>query len=96
MKIRWKDFELPSGVECDQDTLTDTYGNFWIEPFERGFGSTMGNSLRRILLSSIQGSAITSAALDGIRCEFENIDGVVEDTSELVLNLKRTYIKMRT
>ena len=48
MKIRWKDFELPSGVECDQDTLTDTYGNFWIEPFERGFGSTMGNSLRRI------------------------------------------------
>lgn len=96
MKIRWKDFELPSGVECDQDTLTDTYGNFWIEPFERGFGSTMGNSLRRILLSSIQGSAITSAAIEGIRCEFENIDGVVEDTSELVLNLKKTYLRLHT
>jgi DNA-directed RNA polymerase subunit alpha len=96
MKIRWKDFELPSGVECDQDTLTDTYGNFWIEPFERGFGSTMGNSLRRILLSSIQGSAITSVAIDGIRCEFENIDGVVEDTSELVLNLKKTYLRIHT
>jgi DNA-directed RNA polymerase subunit alpha len=96
MKIRWKGFELPSGVECDQDSLTDTYGRFWIEPFERGFGTTMGNTLRRILLSSIQGSAITSARIEGIRCEFENLDGVLEDTTEMVLNLKQVYIRMHT
>lgn len=96
MKIRWKGFELPSGVECDQDTLTDTYGHFWIEPFERGFGTTMGNTLRRILLSSIQGSAITSVKIDGIRCEFENLSGVQEDTTEVVLNLKKMYVRMYT
>jgi DNA-directed RNA polymerase subunit alpha len=96
MKIRWKGFELPSGVECDQDSLTDTYGRFWIEPFERGFGTTMGNTLRRILLSSIQGSAITSARIEGIRCEFENLDGVLEDTTEIVLNLKQVYVRMHT
>jgi DNA-directed RNA polymerase subunit alpha len=96
MKIRWKGFELPSGVEVDQETLTDTYGHFWIEPFERGFGTTMGNTLRRILLSSIEGSAITSVNIEGIRCEFENLDGVVEDTTELVLNLKKMYVRMYT
>ena len=96
MKIRWKGFELPSGVECDQDTLTDTYGHFWIEPFERGFGTTMGNTLRRILLSSIQGSAITSVKIAGIRCEFENLDGVQQDTTEVVLNLKKMYVRMYT
>jgi DNA-directed RNA polymerase subunit alpha len=96
MKIRWKGFELPSGVECDQDTLTDTYGHFWIEPFERGFGTTMGNTLRRILLSSIEGSAITSVKIDGIRCEFENLDGVQQDTTEVVLNLKKMYVRMYT
>jgi DNA-directed RNA polymerase subunit alpha len=96
MKIRWKGFELPSGVECDQDTLTDTYGQFWIEPFERGFGTTMGNTMRRILLSSIQGSAITSVKINGIRCEFENLDGVQEDTTEIVLNLKKMYVRMHT
>ena len=96
MKIRWKGFELPSGVEVDQETLTDTYGSFWIEPFERGFGTTMGNTLRRILLSSIQGSAITSVKIDGIRCEFENLDGVMQDTTELVLNLKKVYVRMHT
>lgn len=96
MKIRWKDFELPSGVECDQDTLTDTYGHFWIEPFERGFGSTMGNTLRRILLSSIQGSAVTSARIDGIRCEFENLEGVMEDSTEIVLKLKELCVRSHT
>lgn len=96
MKIRWKGFELPSGVEVDQETLTDTYGHFWIDPFERGFGTTMGNTLRRILLSSIEGSAITTVKIDGIRCEFENLDGVVEDTTELVLNLKKMYVRMHT
>lgn len=96
MKIRWKDFELPTSVECDSNTLTDTYGKFSIEPFERGFGSTLGNSLRRILLSSIEGCAVTSVKIDGIGCEFENIDGVQQDTSEIVMNLKKLYLRLHT
>jgi len=96
MKIRWKGFELPTGIECDTDSLTATYGSFSIEPFERGFGFTMGNSLRRILLSSIQGCAVYSVQIDGIRCEFENIEGVYEDTTELVMNLKKLYLKIHT
>ncbi len=93
MKIRWKDFELPTGVEWDTETLTDTYGRFSIEPFERGFGTTMGHSLRRILISSIRGSAVTALHLEGIRCEFENLEGIVEDTTEIVMNIKNLYIK---
>jgi len=96
MKIRWKDFELPTSVECDSNTLTDTYGKFSIEPFERGFGSTLGNSLRRILLSSIEGCAVTSVKIDGIGCEFENIEGVQQDTSEIVMNLKKLYLRLHT
>ncbi|MBF0199653.1 MAG: DNA-directed RNA polymerase subunit alpha [Planctomycetes bacterium] len=96
MKIRWKDFELPTGVECDTETLTDKYGSFWIEPFERGFGSTMGNSLRRILISSIQGAAVTAVRVEGISCEFENIDGVYQDTTEIVLNIKQLAVRMHT
>lgn len=96
MKIKWKDFELPTGVQCDTSSLTDTYGSFWIEPFERGFGSTMGNTIRRVLLSSIQGCAITSVKIDGIRCEFENVSGVQEDTTDIVMNLKQLYLRLHT
>lgn len=96
MKIRWKDFELPTGVECDSDSLSDTYGSFYIEAFERGFGTTMGNTMRRILLSAIQGAAVTAIKIDGIRCEFENIDGVYQDTSEIVMNVKKLYLRVHT
>jgi DNA-directed RNA polymerase subunit alpha len=96
MKIRWKDFELPTSVQAESGSLSDTYGQFSIEPFERGFGSTLGNSLRRILLSSIQGCAVTSVKIDGIACEFENIDGIQEDTSEIVMNLKQLYLRLHT
>ncbi|MBF0243665.1 MAG: DNA-directed RNA polymerase subunit alpha [Planctomycetes bacterium] len=96
MRIKWKDFELPTEVEYNSETLTDKYGYFSIEPFERGFGNTMGNSLRRILLSSIQGCAVSSIRYDGIRCEFENIKGVYEDTSEICMNIKNLCIRMHT
>lgn len=94
MRIRWKDFELPTGVSYDTESMTDTYGKFWIKPFERGFGSTMGNSLRRVLLSSIEGSAPTAIRIDGIRSEFENLDGVYEDTTEIVMNVKGLFVKV--
>ena len=94
MRIRWRGFELPTEVVVDQDTLTDRYGKFLIEPFERGFGTTVGNSLRRVLLSSLEGAAITSATFDGVMHEFTTIDGVLEDVADIVLNLKQVRIHM--
>lgn len=96
MRLRWKDFELPMGLECDTETLTDKHGFFSIEPFERGIGTTMGNSLRRLLLSSIQGSAVTSLRIPGIRCEFENLKGVLQDTSEIVMNIKSLCLRVHS
>lgn len=96
MRLRWKDFELPMGLECDTETLSDSYGHFWIEPFERGIGVTMGNSLRRILLSSIQGAAVTSLRIPGIRCEFQNLAGVVQDTTEIVMNVKNLCLRVHS
>ncbi len=94
MRIRWRGFELPTEVMVDQDTVTDRYGKFLIEPFERGFGTTVGNSLRRVLLSSLEGAAITSARFDGVMHEFTTIEGVFEDVADIVLNLKQVRIHM--
>lgn len=88
MGIKWKDFQLPKRLECDESTYTDTYGKFSAAPFERGYGVTLGNSLRRVLLSSIEGSAITSVKIEGVHHEFSNLPGVLEDVPEIILNIK--------
>lgn len=93
MGIKWKDFQLPKFLEIDEATHTPTYAKFIAEPFERGFGVTLGNSLRRMLLSSIEGSAITSVKLDGALHEFSNIDGVMEDVTDIILNLKNLILR---
>ena len=93
MRIRWRGLELPSRVVPDQDVSTDTYGRFTAEPFERGFGDTIGNSLRRILLSSLEGSAVTRVKIQGVQHEFTTIPGVVEDVTDICLNLKSLIVK---
>jgi DNA-directed RNA polymerase subunit alpha len=93
MHIRWRGLELPSLVTCDSDTLTSTYGKFVAEPFERGFGATVGNGLRRILLSSLEGSAITQIKVQGAQHEFTTLPGVVEDMTDIVLNVKSLVVK---
>jgi DNA-directed RNA polymerase subunit alpha len=93
MRIRWRGLELPSRVECNREKLTDTYGEFHVEPFERGFGHTVGNSLRRILLSSLEGSAVTKIKIQGVQHEFSSIPGMVEDITDLVLNIKGLVVK---
>ena len=93
MRIRWRGLELPSQVTCDGSTLTPTYGKFVAEPFERGFGSTIGNSLRRIMLSSLEGSAVTQIKLHGAQHEFTTLPGVVEDVTDIVLNVKSLIVK---
>jgi len=92
MRIRWRGLELPSQVTCDKESLTETYGKFVAEPFERGFGTTIGNSLRRILLSSLEGSAITQVKLHGAQHEFTTLPGVVEDVTDVVLNVKSLIV----
>jgi DNA-directed RNA polymerase subunit alpha len=93
MRIRWRGLEIPSRVMPDVETATLTYGKFVAEPFERGFGATIGNSLRRILLSSLEGSAVTRVKLQGVQHEFTTIPGVVEDVTDIVLNLKSLIVK---
>ncbi|HKQ97726.1 MAG TPA: DNA-directed RNA polymerase subunit alpha [Candidatus Polarisedimenticolia bacterium] len=90
----WKGFQRPKRLECDTETLTPTYGRFWAQPFERGFGTTVGNALRRVLLSSVEGSAVTAVKIEGVLHEFTSIPGVVEDTIDLILNLKQIPIKL--
>ncbi len=96
MGISWKNFEMPKRIECDESTYSDTYGKFIAEPFERGYGMTVGNSLRRVLLSGIESAAITSIKIDGVLHEFSTIPGVMEDVSEMVLNVKRIILRSRT
>ncbi len=96
MRIRWRGLELPSRVVPDKASTTSTYGRFVAEPFERGFGATIGNSLRRILLSSLEGSAITRVKIQGVQHEFTTIPGVVEDVTDICLNLKSLIIKNRS
>ena len=96
MHIRWRGLELPSVVHCDSETLTPTYGKFFAEPFERGFGATIGNSLRRILLSSLEGSAVTQIKIRGAQHEFTTIPGVLEDVTDIILNVKSLVVKKHT
>src|SRR6185369_4301383 len=93
MRIRWRGLELPSVVTCDHKTLTSTYGKFVAEPFERGFGATIGNGLRRILLSSLEGSSITQIKIHGAQHEFTTLPGVLEDMTDVVLNVKSLVVK---
>lgn len=93
MRVRWRGMELPSKVTCDKESLTDKYGKFVAEPFERGFGHSVGNSLRRVLLSSLEGSAITRMKLKGVLHEFTSIKGVREDVTEISLNVKSLVVK---
>jgi len=96
MRIRWREFELPNRVSMEKETHTDFYGKFIAEPFERGFGITVGNGLRRILLSSIEGSAVTSAKIEGVEHEFSTIPNVVEDTIDIILNIKDLVVQLHT
>ncbi len=93
MRARWRGLELPTRVVPDQDVSTPTYGRFVIEPFERGFGTTVGNSLRRILLSSLEGAAVVSVKIAGVEHEFSSIKGVMEDTTDIILNVKSLIVK---
>src|SRR5256714_5004128 len=93
MHIRWRGLELPSAVTCDAASLSATYGKFIAEPFERGFGSTIGNGLRRVLLSSLEGSAVTQIKVHNAQHEFTTIKGVYEDLTDIVLNVKSLVVK---
>ena len=92
----WRELIRPRRLEVEEDTLTSTYGRFHCEPLERGFGTTLGNALRRVLLSSLQGAAITSIRIDGVLHEFSTIPGVMEDVAAVVLNLKDVRVRMNT
>ena len=94
MRIRWRGLELPSRVVRDPQVSTDTYGKFTAEPFERGFGTTVGNSLRRILLSSLEGAAVTHIKLKGAEHEFSSLSGVLEDVTDIILNVKALIVKL--
>lgn len=93
MGSSWKNFAMPKRVECDEKTLTPFYGKFVAEPFERGYGTTVANALRRVLLSSIEGSAVTTIKIEGILHEFSSIPGVIEDVPEMILNIKRLVLR---
>jgi len=90
----WKGFQRPKRLEFERETLTDRFGRFQAQPFERGFGTTIGNAMRRVLLSSIEGAAITSVKIEGVLHEFSPIPGVVEDATDIILNLKQIPFKM--
>ncbi len=91
-----KGFKKPKRLADDTSTLTDKYGIFWAQPFERGFGTTVGNALRRVLLSSIEGAAVTAVKMEGVLHEFQSIPGVVEDATDIILNLKQIpYLSVR-
>ena len=93
MGTLWRDFAIPKRLTCDEESLTDTYGKFTAEPFERGYGMTIGNGLRRVLLSSIEGAAVTSLKVDGVLHEFSTIPGVLEDITQVVLNVKQLVLR---
>src|SRR5665647_6813 len=96
MYKNWRDLIKPKQLQVEKDTLTATYGKFYAEPFERGFGTTLGNSLRRVLLSSLQGAAITSLRIKGVLHEFSAIQGVTEDVTDIILNLKGVRLKLHS
>src|SRR6516165_5365515 len=90
----WRGFQKPKRLATDTETLTDQYGHFWAQPFERGFGTTVGNALRRVLLSSIEGAAVTAVKIEGVLHEFQSIPGIVEDATDIILNLKQIPFKL--
>jgi DNA-directed RNA polymerase subunit alpha len=90
----WKGFQKPKRLAVDNETITGKYGRFWAQPFERGFGTTIGNALRRVLLSSIEGAAVTAVKIEGVLHEFQSITGVVEDATDIILNLKQVPFKL--
>src|SRR5271155_3017057 len=94
MRMRWRGLELPSRVVRDEQVSTDTYAKFIAEPFECGFGTTVGNSLRRILLSSLEGAAVTHIRLKGAEHEFSSLPGVMEDVTDIILNIKSLVVKL--
>src|SRR5450432_3560672 len=96
MPVRLGRFEMPKRLTKEESTATDTYARFVAEPFETGYGHTIGNSIRRVLLSSLEGAAITSIKIDGAMHEFATVDGVVEDVTDIVLNLKKVLFKAQT
>jgi DNA-directed RNA polymerase subunit alpha len=93
MRITWRGLELPTRIERDNEVSSETYGRFYIEPFERGFGTTIGNSLRRVLLSSLEGSAITSVRISGVDHEFSTIKGLMEDVTDIIMNIKKLIVR---
>lgn len=94
MDLKKKGFQLPDKIRFEEDTMTDTYGKLVAEPFERGFGTTMGNSLRRVLLSSLEGAAVTAVKIRGALHEFSHITGIKEDVIDIILNIKKLKFKM--
>jgi DNA-directed RNA polymerase subunit alpha len=96
MRVTWRGLELPTRVEQDTTVSNDKYGRFFIEPFERGFGTTIGNSLRRVLLSSLEGSAVTSIKIANVDHEFTSIGGIMEDTTDIVLNVKSLVVRLNS
>jgi len=92
----WKGFQRPKRLEFDAETLTERFGRFHAQPFERGFGTTIGNALRRVLLSAVEGAAVTAVKIDTVLHEFSPISGVVEDATDIILNLKEIPIKLHT
>jgi DNA-directed RNA polymerase subunit alpha len=96
MIIRTKDFQIPKKLEFEPGEVTSTYGRFYAEPFERGFGTTIGNALRRVLLSSIAGAAVTSVKIEGVLHEFSTLPGVKEDITDIILNVKELRLKLHS
>jgi DNA-directed RNA polymerase subunit alpha len=92
--MKWKSLMMPKGIQIEKSDTVQNYGKVVIEPLERGWGHTIGNSLRRILLSSLQGAAVTSVRIDGVQHEYSTIDGVVEDVSDIILNIKQIRMKL--
>src|SRR3984885_12585331 len=92
----WKGFQKPKRLASELESLTEKYGRFSAQPFERGWGTTVGNALRRALLSSIEGAAITAVKIEGVLHEFSPIPGVVEDATDIILNLKQVPLKLNT
>ena len=93
MGIRWKTFEMPKRLETEKSGLTPTYAKFIAEPFERGYGTTLGNALRRVLISSIEGAAVTAIKIDGMLHEFSSMEGVMQDGAQIVLNVKKLILR---
>src|SRR5687767_6595974 len=90
----WTNFQMPTRLQIDNETQTERYGKFYAQPFERGFGTTIGNALRRALLSSIEGAAVTAVKIEGVEHEFSSIKGITEDATDIILNLKQVPFKL--